>query len=897
MKKYILGAAFLLAVLITPLASAQAAGLTQEQANVLILVVGASPTTPASAFVNLITAFSGVTDQQALSLINVVRASPTTPSSAFVPLLTSFTGSSPDTLQINTTTNTALPHISSIQSKAANTGTVYVGEYPTISGTGLGGIVTVTIGGKQVIAASDVGKDTSTTFLVPTLPAGNTTVTVTNSSGKISNTYTVLVVVPTTSAVATPTITEIGSKGQSAGFVVIGQTAYVNGSNFDGNSYISIGNVPGSANYMRTINPTSYTNTLLTFTVPSDMSAGTWPVYIVKRSSVSSPASNPSTLTFVSAPTASSGFDTASGTLSLSSSSCTIRNGYSDCTVSASWSTTGVSSVTLMNDKGAAIDAHSPNVSAGYSAIAVAVANGGTTFTLHNTATGAIISSRFATASCESGTSWNSTTLRCANTPAPSLSSFVPTAITAGSNTSIVIYGSGFKPGATIIFSGTSSGESPAATYVSGDGTQMNIGSYVFGYAGTWTFRVKNPDGQMSGGSGPFTITAPTIAPTVQSFSLPSTVNVNDTFTATWTGSSNAASYQFNATGINNGNFSPLTTSSSWSGTAASLGFSAGTTYVMGIRACTSDGTCGNPSYRTIAVNAPVTATAPAAPVLTVQSFTLSATTVGLNDSFSASWTGSSDAASYQFNANGINGGAFSPLTSASSWIGTAASLGFSAGTSYAIGIRACNSSGTCGTPSYATIAVTGTPATISIGVTGTTLYWSASPNATSCSFRVNGAPWGNLSPLTGTSPLVGIGLTVGTSYTIQAFCLNASGQQGPTATLVYTPTVAVTSTERQTASAIDAFNSAANASVSGTTSGFHYSWSRNVGIGSMYAFDVTALQTALTREGVYTTDVTGGFYNQTSAAVKAFQQKYGIETTGFVGSQTRSKLNALYSN
>ena len=50
-----------------------------------------SPGVPASAFVNLITAFSNITVNQASSLIAVVQASPTTPATAFVDLLTSFT--------------------------------------------------------------------------------------------------------------------------------------------------------------------------------------------------------------------------------------------------------------------------------------------------------------------------------------------------------------------------------------------------------------------------------------------------------------------------------------------------------------------------------------------------------------------------------------------------------------------------------------------------------------------------------------------------------------------------------------------------------------------------------------------------------------------------------------
>lgn len=78
-------------------------------------------------------------------------------------------------------------------------------------------------------------------------------------------------------------------------------------------------------------------------------------------------------------------------------------------------------------------------------------------------------------------------------------------------------------------------------------------------------------------------------------------------------------------------------------------------------------------------------------------------------------------------------------------------------------------------------------------------------------------------------------------------------------------------------------------------TSTFEYAWDRNLEVNSPYADDISALQTALTKEGVYNGEVTGGFYAQTYTAVKEFQTKYGIESTGFVGPATRAKLDELY--
>jgi peptidoglycan hydrolase-like protein with peptidoglycan-binding domain len=98
-----------------------------------------------------------------------------------------------------------------------------------------------------------------------------------------------------------------------------------------------------------------------------------------------------------------------------------------------------------------------------------------------------------------------------------------------------------------------------------------------------------------------------------------------------------------------------------------------------------------------------------------------------------------------------------------------------------------------------------------------------------------------------------------------------------------------------QTASALNALNSVGSSSNFPSTDSFSYAWSHDLQIGSPYSADVRELQTTLTKEGVYSGEITGGFYNQTYTAVKAFQQKYGINATGYVGAITRAKLNALY--
>lgn len=103
-----------------------------------------------------------------------------------------------------------------------------------------------------------------------------------------------------------------------------------------------------------------------------------------------------------------------------------------------------------------------------------------------------------------------------------------------------------------------------------------------------------------------------------------------------------------------------------------------------------------------------------------------------------------------------------------------------------------------------------------------------------------------------------------------------------------------ISAASTQTASVIGALS---GLSTTSNAPMWKYTWTRNLEVGSQYSDDITALQTALIKEGVYTGEVTGGFYSQTYLAVKAFQSKYGIESTGFVGPTTREKLNSIYEN
>ena len=119
---------------------------------------------------------------------------------------------------------------------------------------------------------------------------------------------------------------------------------------------------------------------------------------------------------------------------------------------------------------------------------------------------------------------------------------------------------------------------------------------------------------------------------------------------------------------------------------------------------------------------------------------------------------------------------------------------------------------------------------------------------------------------------------------------------QSPTQIRVAT---ASASRSSQLASVIDALGSSARTNTSASTApqvpSFTYKWVHDLEIGSSYPNDVAALQTALVKQGMFIGETSGGFYDKTFVAVKAFQTKYGVESTGFVGPQTRAKLNELY--
>jgi hypothetical protein len=90
--------------------------------------------------------------------------------------------------------------------------------------------------------------------------------------------------------------------------------------------------------------------------------------------------------------------------------------------------------------------------------------------------------------------------------------------------------------------------------------------------------------------------------------------------------------------------------------------------------------------------------------------------------------------------------------------------------------------------------------------------------------------------------------------------------------------------------------NGVLNGISQGELKNFSYTWNKNLFYSMINDNDISALQKALTLDGVYSGPLTGNFFTLTRKAVMEFQTKHGIPSTGNVGPLTRSALNKLYS-
>jgi hypothetical protein len=264
-------------------------------------------------------------------------------------------------------------------------------------------------------------------------------------------------------------------------------------------------------------------------------------------------------------------------------------------------------------------------------------------------------------------------------------------------------------------------------------------------------------DTQVSNNYGilhPNTIITPT-TPVVSIGSLSPT-----SFTATWTGGTNATSYTYK---LNNVTTVPSTDSVSGK-TATFTGLLPETSYSLLVTAL-------NSIHSTSAVSTSVSATTlilpPTAPVVTI--------TLLRDTSFTATWTGGTRATSYTYS---IDGNFVIPSTDAGVASKSASFTGLLANTTYSLVIAAINSTGP--TYSFATILTTLPPpptvplVTITkITALGFSASWTGATGATSYTFALNGTA--ATASVTNTTAKF-TGLLPDSPYSLVVTATNASG-------------------------------------------------------------------------------------------------------------------------
>ncbi len=186
----------------------------------------------------------------------------------------------------------------------------------------------------------------------------------------------------------------------------------------------------------------------------------------------------------------------------------------------------------------------------------------------------------------------------------------------------------------------------------------------------------------------------------------------------------------------------------------------------------------------------------------------------------------------------------------------------------------------TVSTPTFSQVNPTisvGQSSTITItGGTGTSYSLSSNSNPTIVQANVNG------------SSLVLLGKSQGSAV------LSVCAASNSCNSLAVTVNAVSASTGGSSVTGNTGNSNAGNSANTGATNKPvkpKYKFTRYLTVGSKGA-DVTALQTRLKYEGVYSGPITGTFGAQTYEAVKAYQKKNKLQTLGVVGPGTRALLN-----
>jgi hypothetical protein len=270
----------------------------------------------------------------------------------------------------------------------------------------------------------------------------------------------------------------------------------------------------------------------------------------------------------------------------------------------------------------------------------------------------------------------------------------------------------------------------------------------VEGYlAWKWGLQASLPPSHPYISSSPPVNALPTVSPPTPITQMTPISTVAGSMTVSWSGGVGATEYSFT---LNGSSVTPIAYSSSY---ATFSGLSLNTTYTVVVTARNYVG----PTNGTL-----VFTTAPLKPTgLSVSSV--------LTSSFTILWNPPSGATSYTFTLNGN-------LTVPSSQTSRSATFTGLSHATYSVVVNAVNSGGSTASDPLVVVPLPTIPVVSLVSSTAAslTITWTGGDDATSYTYRVNGAP---ATPVSGTAPTVTLGgLQPVTSYSVIVTAVNSSG-------------------------------------------------------------------------------------------------------------------------
>jgi hypothetical protein len=292
-------------------------------------------------------------------------------------------------------------------------------------------------------------------------------------------------------------------------------------------------------------------------------------------------------------------------------------------------------------------------------------------------------------------------------------------------------------------------------------GNTITFASLSAATAYTLVVTAINNGGQVS--ASPFVVTTLLAPPTTITVSTGS-ITYNS-FVASWTGGSGATSYGFRLNGAN------VTPSSQTGSSATFTGLSGVTSYTLIVTAINNGGQVSSEPSTITTLLAPPTAIVVSSGSITYNSFV-------------ASWTGASGAASYSYTLNG------SSVTPSSQTASSATFTDLSGATNYTVVVTAINGGGQVVSAPLVVRTLTKAPTAPSVSSTSITFQsfvatWTGGDGATSYTYTLNGSaatPSSQTANSATFSPL-----SPSTNYTVVVTAVNAGGQSSSTPIVVKT--------------------------------------------------------------------------------------------------------------